>query len=193
MNDELPQWSDEVVAESFRSEIRARFEAHNAAYRAREAVELEAVLREHPETRGQPGYEVRDSGAWCVYQASEIRIDRNSVTIVLPHGIAIGIDLVHLFDHTTMAWTRATIGATIVDGEARSTIEILLVATWDDSMEAAWRKEGNDRRRILVELYEGDARVLCGLIDAWASAVGSDYPEGLKIRDRVKLALEALP
>lgn len=41
-HDEVPQWSDEAVAESFRSEIRARLEAHNAAYRAREASELEA-------------------------------------------------------------------------------------------------------------------------------------------------------
>ena len=42
----LPQWSDEAVAESFRAEIHARLE-HNAAYRAREAAELEQVLRKH--------------------------------------------------------------------------------------------------------------------------------------------------
>src|SRR5680860_294592 len=90
----VPQWSDEVVAEAFRAEIRARLEAHNAAYRAREATELEQVLREHPEKCGQPGYEVRDSGAWEVYQASEIRIDRNSVTIVLPTFYAVRIHLV---------------------------------------------------------------------------------------------------
>lgn len=64
MTDEaVPQWPDEAVAESFRREILARFEAHNAAFRAREAIDLEAVLREHPGKRGQPGYEVRDSGA----------------------------------------------------------------------------------------------------------------------------------
>jgi len=185
----LPQWSDEVVAESFRSEIRARFEAHNAAYRAREEAELAQVLREHPEQRGQPGFEVRDSGAWEVYQASEIRIDRNSVTIVLPTFYAIGIDLVYLFDHTTVAWSRPTIGATIVDGEARVTIEIMLVATWTDEMDAKWRTDGNDRRQVLVELYESGVRSLCGMIDAWADA----DDEELKIRDRLQLALEALP
>jgi hypothetical protein len=63
----LPQWSDEVVAESFRAEIRARFEAHNAAFRAREEADLAQVLREHPEKAGQAGYEVHDSGAWGVY------------------------------------------------------------------------------------------------------------------------------
>jgi hypothetical protein len=185
----LPQWSDEVVAESFRSEIRARFESHNAAYRAREAVELADVLREHPEKRGHPGYEVRDSGAWSVYQASEIRIDRNSVTIVLPRGIAIGIDLVHLFDHTTMAWTRATIGAAIVDGEARPTIEILLVATWDDSMETAWRKEGNDRRRFLVELFQDEVTKICMLLDASANPLFT-ADEAQKLRERLVLALD---
>jgi hypothetical protein len=36
----IPQWPDEAVAEAFRAEIRARFEAHNAAFRSREAAEL---------------------------------------------------------------------------------------------------------------------------------------------------------
>lgn len=189
MNDELPQWSDDAVEQSFRAEIRARLEAHNAAYRAREAAELEQVLREHPERKGTPGFEVYDSGAWEVYQASEIRIDRNSVMIVLPSWYAVGIDLVHLFDNTTVAWSTPRIGATIVDGEARPTIEIPLVATWTDEMDAKWRGDGNDRKQVLVELYESDVRSLCKMIEAWADA----DDEELKIRDRLQLALEALP
>lgn len=185
----LPQWPDEVVAESFRSEIRARFEAHNAAYRAREAADLEAVLREHPEKDGQPGYEVHNSGAWYVYQASEIWIDRNSVTIVLPRGIAIGIDLIHMFDHTTAAWSRPMIGAIVVDGEARPTIEIVLVATWDDAMDAARRKDGNNRKQFLVELYEGEVRALDSLVVT--HCVPNDVTGAL--RNRLKLALECLP
>ena len=191
MTDEIsrPQWSDEAVAESFRAEIRARLEAHNAAYRAREATELEQVLRERPEHRGQPGFEVRDSGAWEVYQASEIRIDRNSVTIVLPTFWAIGIDLVYLFDHTTVAWGRPTIGATIVDGEPRVTIEITLVATWTDEMDAKWRNGGNDRRRVLVELYEEEVRALDSLVAT--HCVPNDVTEAL--RNRLALASETLP
>lgn len=177
----LPQWSDEAVAESFRAEIRARFEAHNTAYRARETADLEAVLREHPEKAGQPGYEVRDSGAWRVYQASEIRIDRNSVTIVLPHSYAVGIDLIYLFDNTTAAWSGPTIGAMIVDGEARPTIEIMLVATWDDAMDAAWRKDGNDRKQVLVELYEEDVHVLRTLIDTHAPDAAREIRKRLEI------------
>ena len=187
--DEVPQWADEAVAASFRTEIRARFEAHNASYRAREAAELEQVLREHPERRGQPGFEVRDSGAWEVYQASEIRIDRNSVMIVLPGYYRVGIDLVHLFDHTTMAWSRPVIGATIVDGEARPTIEITLVATWTDEMDAKWRGEGHDRRRVLVELYEEEVRALDSLVVM--HSVPNDVTEAL--RNRLALSLEALP
>jgi len=188
MSADLPQWSDEAIAESFRSEIRARFEAHNTAYRAREEIELADVLRDHPEKRGQPGYEVRDSGAWSVYEASEIRIDRNSVTIVLPRGIAIGIDLFYMFDHTTAAWARPSIGATIVDGEARSTIDILLVATWDDAMDVKWRND-EGRRQILVELYEEEVRALDALVCTHClpnAATGT-------LRERLKLALEHLP
>lgn len=184
----VPQWSDEAVAESFLTEIRARFEAHNAAYRAREAAELEVVLREHPERRGQQGFEVCDSCAWEVYQESEIQIDRNTVTIVLPSYYRVGIDLMHLFDNTTMAWSQPVIGATIVDGEARPTIEITLVATWTDEMDAAWRKSGNDRKQVLVELYEDDVRGLCALING--RPVHSDMRE---IRKRLELSLEALP
>lgn len=185
----LPKWSDEVVADAFREEIRTRFEAHNAAYRAREAVELEDVLRDNPDKRGQPGYEVRDSGAWEVYQASEIRIDRNAVMIVLPRGTAVSIDLIHLFDHTTMSWSRASVGALIVDGEARSTIEIVLVATWTDEMDAAWKNDGNDRKRFLVELYETDVLALDALV--CTHCLPNDATAAL--RSRLKLALEHLP
>ena len=207
-----PQWPDEIVTASFRSEIRTRFEAHNAAFRKREALELETLLREHPENRGQPGYEVRDSDAWRVYQASEIRIDRNSVTVVLPYGYAVNINLVYLFDHTTVAWTSPTISATVVDGEPRVTIEILLVATWTDEMDTAWRKDGNDRRQVLVELYEDEVRELVSVADRphHAACNCGDYaPEKqpctycagmplraavlFKIRDRLCLSLEALP
>jgi hypothetical protein len=186
----IPQWPDEAVAEAFRAEIRARFEAHNAAFRSREAAELEVVLREHPEKRGQPGYEVRDSGAWEIYQASEIRIDRNSVTIVLPTFWAIGIDLVYLFDHTTTAWSRPRIGATIVDGEARVTIEITLVATWTDEMDAKWRGAGNDRKHVLVELYEDDVRKILGVISVYNDKFGQGVDA---IRERLELALVPLP
>jgi len=206
------QWSDEAVAENFRSEIRARFEAHNAAFRAREAAELETVFRDHPEKRGQPGYRVHDSWAWSVYQESEIRIERNAVTIVLPPGLSADVYLLQLFDHTTVAWSRPWIKAALIDGAARTTIEIVLVATWDDSMAAAWKRDGNDRRQVLVELYEED---VCALADACDSPCHAacncgDYPAEerpcrycsgmpfdagrlLKIRDQLRLALVALP
>lgn len=195
----VPQWPSDVVAEAFRAEIRARLEAHNAAYRTREEAELEQVLREHPEKRDQPGYAVRDSGAWEIYQASEIRIDRNAVTIVLPTFCVIGIDLVHLFDNTTMAWSRPSIGATIVDGDPRVTIEITLVATWTDEMDAKWRSDGSDRKHVLVELYEDDVHALCGLVDAHLATVAAHTPAAdaagpmPAIRERLKLSLEALP
>lgn len=179
------QWSDEAVARSFREEIHRRFEEHNKAFRVRDAADLEEVLRQHPGRRGEPGFEVRDSGAWRVYQESEIRIEQNTVTVVLPCHYAVGMDLVHLFDHTTVAWGRPTIGAMVVEGEPRPTIEIVLVATWTDEMDAAWRAEGSDRRRVQVELFEDDVHELIALVEH----KGTD----LKIADRLRLSLEVLP
>jgi hypothetical protein len=134
-----------------------------------------------------------------VYQASEIQIDRNTVTIVLPRGVAIGVDLVHLFAHTTVAWSTPMIGAMIVDGEARPTIEIVLVATWNDSMDAAYKADPRRGRRVLCDLHEEDVLVLCALIEAQGirddEAIGAeDATSSLPwIRDCLKRDLEYLP
>ena len=178
-----PRWSDDAVEKSFRAEIRARLEAHNAAYREKEKAELEQVLREHPEKRGQPGYEVRDSFAWEAFQATQLRIDGNKVTIIMPIGFGFRPDLLHLFDHTKMAWSRPIIGAVIIDGEARPTIEIMLVATWTDEMDAKWRAEGNDRKQVVVELFEDDVRWLLEFVAARRPG----------LRERLELALEPIP
>lgn len=190
-NDEIPQWPSEVVAESFRTEIRARFEAHNVAYRAREKAEQDAFFRDHPEKRGQPGYDHgdRDSGAWSFYEACKIQIEGNVVTIVSP-GPSIDMHIVHLFDNTTASWSKPWVSAVIVDGEPRIEIKIVLVATWDDSLDAAWRKEGNDKRQVLVELDEDEVHTFLELL-------GRAGDEGLPVRasiyDRLKGSLEYLP
>lgn len=199
---ETPQWSTEETAEHFRSEIRARFEAHNVAHRLRDALELDAVLKEHPEYRDQPGFAVRDSFAWEVYQASKILIEQNSVTIVLPLGMAVGIELIHMFEYTTMSWSRAMVGAKIVDGHAHPTIEIVLVATWNSEMDASWRKDGNDRKRVLVELFEDEPIKMSMLLDAFSGHTvrheGRVHPlftddEAKKLRERLVLSLDAMP
>jgi hypothetical protein len=187
---DVPQWPDELVAARFREEIHARFEAHNAAYREREATELEEVLHKHPDKRGQPGYEVHDSFAWNIYKASEIKIDRNLVTIVLPRDVGIFIKLVQMFDDTSVAWSKPFIGATIVGGEAHPTIEILLVATWNDSLDTARHKERRaGQYRRLVELYPDDIHKLCAILEERALDPLSRLYE---IRDWLKLALVEL-
>lgn len=183
MTKDVPQWSDEAVAEAFRAELRERFGAHNKAYRANEAAELEEIFHKNPERRGEPGFDVRNSFAWEVYNAADIRIDRNSVTIVMPQGFAFRTDLLPLFDHTAMAWSRPIIGATIVDGEPRPTIEITLVATWTDEMDAKLREEGGADKRVEVDLYEDDVR--------WLLEFMADRRAGL--RERLQLSLEVIP
>lgn len=177
MTERLPSpWSTEDIAQSFRSEIRARFQAHNAAFRERDAAELEIILRARPEKRGQPGFETRDSFFWCAYKASEIRIISNEVTVVLPRGYAVGLDFVYLFDRTSVAWSTPSIRAILVEGEARPTIEILLVDSWDSDREAQRLRDGQDRRRVLVELFEEDARALAAAGDHHGACNCGDYP-----------------
>lgn len=183
IDEAIPQWSTDAVADAFRAELRDRFEAHNAAYRANEVAELERVLAERPEMRGVPGFEVRDSFAWEVYQVCEIKVVGNIATIVMPIGFGFRTDLLPLFDHTKMAWGRPIIGAVVIDGEARPTIEILLVATWTDEMDSKWRAEGSARKRVEVDLYEDDVRWLLEFV-AYRRA---------GLRDRLQLSLEAIP
>ena len=185
------QWSDEAVAQSFRDEIQQRFERHNADYHERDAAELEAVLKDRPDLRGQPGFTVRDSMAWEVYLRSTIQIDRNSVVIILPTGLAVGSDIIYMFDHTAMAWTRPTIGATSVDGEVHPTIEILLVATWTDDMDKDWRAAGHARKKVLVELYAEEIPTLCDFITLHAKEPPM-HPL-LETRDRLHFALDLAP
>jgi hypothetical protein len=122
----------------------------------------------------------------------------------MPVGFAFRPDLIPLFDHTFMAWSRPLIGATIVDGQARPTIEITLVATWTDEMDAKWRAAGHGRKQVSVDLFEDDVRTICGLVDERiaqvthpvhkligdAPAVAGDLHG---IRERLALALEPLP
>lgn len=191
---EAPEWSTDRIEKAFRADLAERFRAHNEAFRKREEEDLAAV---HPDKRGQPGYEVRDSFAWEFLQHCQIQIERNTATIAMPIGFAFRPDLLPLFDHTSVAWSRPMIGATIVDGLARPTIEITLVATWTDALDAAWKKEGNARRHVLVELYEDEVHALCAFIARHADA-SCDMNEDpsqrwLVIRDRLKLALEPIP
>jgi hypothetical protein len=110
-----------------------------------------------------------------------------------------------------VAWSRPWIKAALIDGEARTTIEIILVATWDDSMDAAWRSAG-DKRQVLVKLFEEEVRALADACDRPRHAacncgdyvpeerpcrycVGMPIPADVlvRLRDRLHLALVALP
>lgn len=182
LREENQPWSDENLAARFCAEIHTRFSVNNEAFRTKESAELEAVLRENPEKRGAPGSDVRDSGAWEIYLASKIRFDLNTVTIILPRRRSFGWDLVYMFDNTDAAWSRPVRGATIVDGEPRVTIEILLLA------EPPAATEGAKSRHVLVELYETDVHALVALVGAQGTGA-----EARELQERLLLALEELP
>lgn len=186
--DAAPQWSTDAVVESFRSEIRARFEQHNAAYREEEARDLEEALAKRPDYRGQPGFEVQDSPLWSMYQQCRITSEANSVAITLPaFSHSHFARILQMFDHTTAAWTKPIVSAVIgEDGEPRVLIEILLVATWDDELDADWRNKGHHRPLVMVELHDDELREVIASLPDHAQ-------DARKLRDRLQRALaEAL-
>lgn len=141
------EWSMERMAEQYRREVREAFEKENAAHRAEEAADLEKVKREKPEdfarlVKEAPHYgDVRDSFFWEIYQGSTISIVNNSVDIVLPCGFAIRPDFVEMFEGTSVAWSKVSIGAEIIQGEAHVVLHLILIDYWDDDRNAQWWAE----------------------------------------------------
>jgi hypothetical protein len=100
------------------------------------------------------------------------------------------MNLVHLFDNTTAAWSKPWVKVVIIDGQPRIMIEIVLVATWDDSLDAAWKKDGNNKRQVLVELDEDEVHAFLDLLDF--GLPHKTLPVRSSLRDRLKVALEYL-
>lgn len=139
------EWTTEQVAAQCRLDVQRAFETENAEYRAWEAAQL-------AEIQARPGYAdslaaspqhvdamaVRDSFMWEIYARSKIDITNNSVTVILPTGFAIHTDLVEMFGADSVSWCTPSIGASIIDGEARVIIKLILIDYWDDDRAAEW-------------------------------------------------------
>lgn len=151
MNEE---WSTERVAEQFRRDVRERFEKEAAAFRDEDAADAAAVKAKY-DAKGEPYpdwlLEERPSFLWEIYERSEIRIDNNSVQVVLPKGFAFFPDLTDMFDGTSVAWSRPHVNAILVDGEPRVTIELILIDYWDDERHAKWLAERAQWRGTTAE------------------------------------------
>lgn len=151
-------WSNERIVEQYRAEIRAAFEAENRAWHDEEAADREKCEREDPvgwRRLVESGAAApRDSFLWEIYAGSEIRTDLNSVSVLLPTGFAIGVDLIEMFERSSVTWTKADVGAEIVDGEARVVVELLLVDYWDDERAAEWEQRQRSPLDDVLEKLE---------------------------------------
>lgn len=96
-----------------------------------------------------------------------------------------------MFDNTTTAWSRPWVKAAIVNDQPRITIEIVLVAAWNDSLNSAWRKDGNAKSQVLVELDEDEIRAFLELLDF--GIPHKTLSVRASLRDRLKAALAYLP
>lgn len=126
------QWTDAQVFEAFAKQVRARFEAENAAWRAQETAELGKILATR--TERQDWMVVRDSFLWEVFEGCEMTYSLNMAMITLPDEFAHFATTVKMFDDTSVAWAHPRITAV---GD-RVVLEVLLVDYWSDEREAEW-------------------------------------------------------
>lgn len=157
MNDEAKEgaeWSAERIREQYRAELRALFEAENAAWRAEDASFAERVQRERPEhfecLLADPSG-AHDSVSWDLYVGSDVQIDRHHVRVILPTNVAICSDQIEMFGKPSVVLTRPTVEAETRAGQACLAIDLLLTDNWDDERAADWIQE---RRSPLDDVLE---------------------------------------
>lgn len=134
-------WTTERIAEQFRTDVLERFEHENAEWLAEENTSAINIKAEY-DAKGAPYPDWlttdRNSFFWEIYTASEITIVNNSVDILLPQGFAIYTDFIAMFDDTSTGWSRPSVEAKLVDGEARLSVHLILIDYWDDKRHAEW-------------------------------------------------------
>lgn len=143
-------WSDDRIAQQFRGEIHARLVAHNEAYRAEDEADRLRCQKEKPEqwaalAAREPSFgEPHDSIMWFIYSHTCIEIEHGSVRIILPSftpRYSYGVDLIAMFEHTSVAWSLIDISAEIIEGEAAVVLNLCLIDYWDDARAAEWVAE----------------------------------------------------
>lgn len=139
------EWTEEQKADRFRAEIRERFEAENASWRAEEARDIERLKTEQPDyfAKQYSGFgQITDSFLWEIYTGTVIEISAETgVRIILPGRFSVGVDCIGMFEHTSVAWSRISVNAEIIDGVARVVLSLFFIDYWTDEREAAWRHE----------------------------------------------------
>jgi len=134
----------EKVAEQFRLDVRARFEAENAEWLAEERTGI-AKIKADCDAAGEayPDWLTpeRNSFYWEIYSTSEIAIVNNSVDVLLPTNFAVYPNFIAMFGKTSVGWSIPSVEAKIVDGEARLFVHLILIDYWDDERHAKWLKE----------------------------------------------------
>ena len=147
------EWSDEEIQHAFLLEVRERFDAENARWRADEVRSLEEFKRDNPDDYARYANEhphivaVRDSFLWELYQGCEFRWPAvNAVEVVMPDGFGLSLrDLKDMFDNTEMGWGLASVEATIIDGRPRVVVSVVLVDGYDDDRHREWERDHGKR------------------------------------------------
>lgn len=138
------EWTTEQVAEQFRRDIRERFEHERDTYMKRDNEDRDEVKAKF-DAKGEPYPDWlladRTSFFWEIYERTVIKVESNAVQIVLPHGFGLFADFFAMFEGTSVAWSKPSVGATIIDGNAHVTIELILIDYWDDERQAKWLAE----------------------------------------------------
>jgi hypothetical protein len=130
----------ERVAEQFRLDVRAAFEAENAEWLADERAAI-TTIKADLDAKGEPHPDwlvERNSFYWEIYNGSKIEIESNSVKVLLPNGFAVYANFITMFGGSSVGWSIPSVTAAIVDDEPRVVIELILIDYWDDDRQAKW-------------------------------------------------------
>lgn len=141
-------WTTQRISDHWRAEIRARFEAQNAAFRAKDEAGIARLSAgQRAERVAIPHLAVGDSSIWEIYQATDVSVDDSRARVVLPIGCGpvIGwtptIDVLSMFDGARVSWSRAFVSAEVVYGAPRVVLTIFLVDYWDDELDRGRQQE----------------------------------------------------
>jgi len=134
------KWTNEQVAAQYRLDVQRAFETENAEWLSEERKGIAEVILDCA-AKGEPHPDwavARSSFFWDIYSLSEIKIENNSVQVLLPNGFGIYPDFIAMFGNTSVGWVVPSVSAILVDDEPRLAIELILIDYWDDDRAAEW-------------------------------------------------------
>lgn len=139
------EWSYDRKFEQFKKEVRGRFVRENEFWRDVHDNDIRLARQKDPtfdENCRQHGISLEYDGCmeWDFYTGSEIIHDHGMIRIVLGGSYALRPEWINFFEDTSVAWSKVTIDAEMVNDKPRVVLHIMMIDYWTDEKEIEWHK-----------------------------------------------------